>query len=178
MGSLMTTGLTSALLSSKTYYNTAVSPMQRASKELQNLHTLTINIDNLNKNLEYGSREMVKSGQATLKAGVELQKALKIAGDEARALLESRIEERRERNSERAKEMASGGEVHAVKAKDKEINALYNKDTSDKKKNNMWDYNSKESYTNYLNLSKKYANSFSVSSLYNKAGGSSSWSWL
>lgn len=168
MSMLLTTGLSSALLAAKTYYSIAQNPMQRASQEMERLNT---DLDILNRNLEYGSAEMFRAEQATILAGIELQKAQAMARRESEALQASRIEECRERSAERAKAMREGGEVKPFSMSDR-----YNKDKEDDESKNKFTVAEKKTMWNFIdnNKSSNFSNMFNTSKTYNRFGVASS----
>lgn len=169
MSMLLTTGLSSALLAAKTYYSVAESPMQRASEEFQSRNT---DLDILNRNLEYGSAEMFRAEQATILAGIELQKALAMARMEAQELQASRIEECRERNAERAAAMRDGGEVKPFAinySKDDKDEEPINKTTTEKK--TMWNFLEN---TQSNGISSIFTNASNATKTYNRFGVASS----
>lgn len=165
MSMLMTTGLTSALLSAKTYYSLAENPMRVASNELKNIN---IDLGVLDTSLEYGTKQLVKAEFANLQAGIELQKAQAMARKEMENLQASRLEERREKNAQRAEDMMNGGEVRPININTKD-------DESSKSSFQRDDNSSKKSMWSFID-DKKESNLFSSfnTTLYNKTGAISS----
>lgn len=135
MNILMTTGLSSALLSAKTHYSAAVNPMRQASDELRSFAT---DFELLDRSLEYGTRQMFKAEQSTIQAGIELKKAQVMSRKEFEILQENRLEERRQKNSDRVQAMYENSNDSS---KNSNINSSSEKDNKDEKKNSMYSYN-------------------------------------
>ncbi len=116
---LMTSGLSNALMSAKSYSVNAISPAQKVSREFKSVNP---DLEYIQKHISASTTQMNYASQATELAKSELIKANQLAQEKNRAQMEERLAEQAEERRNQNKN-----------------NNLYNIDNSDRK--SLYQYN-------------------------------------